>query len=447
MIVLTETTDNLQVVLGGAVTTNQLRCFSVWRDVTTTAYTPGRTPTNTNNTTDVNIVAAPLASTQRVVDFVNIYNSDTVAAVVTIKFDANGTEYVLWSGSLQSGEAVQYIEGAGWTRLSNTGTPQVNTSGPIDVQSDITAGAGTWTKPTTFTPKFTQVIAYGAGGGGGGGSSQTGAVVRSGGCGGGGGAQAWRTYLTSDLSTTESFSVGTGGTAGTAGASGADGGAGGAGGNTTFSSGAKLLTAFGGGGGAFGDNAASAGAGGAGGGLAAAGGTGTTSAATGGGPGAPATPNGGCGANSLATAGSPICAEYGGGAGGGHTNVPANGLGGSSLFGGAGGGCGAGATVTPALIAATAGGGHVVTAGTGGAIGTSGAAPTAGTAGTNGSMYTGGYGGGGGGGTITANTTGGAGGKGGSHGGGGGGGGVGSNAGLGGAGGAGGDGAIYIISW
>lgn len=448
MIVLTETTDNLQAVLGGSVTTNQMRCLSSWRDITTTAYTPGRTVTNTNNTTDVNVVPAPGGSTQRVVDFVSIYNADTVSQTLTVKFDANGTEYTIWSGSLASGESVQYVDGQGWERLSSSGSVQIYQGGPTDLQSWTTAGAKTWTKPTTFTPKFTLVILYGAGGGGGGGASQTGGVVRTGGCGGGGGARVERTYLTADLSSTEAVSVGTGGTAGSAGASGADGTAGTAGGNTTFSSGTqKLLTAFGGGGGQLGDNAASAGAGGAGGGAGSAGGSGTASAATGGGPGPTATPCGGCGANSLNTAGTPALAEYGGGAGAGHTNVPANGPGGGSMYGGCGGGCGGGATVTPALIAATEGGSHRLLAGGGGAIGTSGAAPTAGTAGTDCSMYVGGTGGGGGGATITAATTGGAGGNGGAGGGGGGGGGVGSNTGLGGAGGTGGSGAAYILSW
>ena len=120
MLVLANTTDTIEVVLGGTVTTNQLRCVSAWRDVTTTAYTPGRTVTNTNNTTAVAAVAAPGASTQRVVDLLSIFNADTVAAKVTISLDDNGTEYELWSGTLASGETVTYCDGAGWSRTSGT---------------------------------------------------------------------------------------------------------------------------------------------------------------------------------------------------------------------------------------------------------------------------------------------------------------------------------------
>ena len=126
MLVLTATTDNLQAVLGGAVTTNQLRCVSSWRDVTTTAYTPGRTVTNTNNTTDVNIVPAPAASTQRVVDFVSVYNYDTVNATVTIKFDDNGTEYIIFKATLVTGGRLEYTSEGGWQVYNDTNITTLN---------------------------------------------------------------------------------------------------------------------------------------------------------------------------------------------------------------------------------------------------------------------------------------------------------------------------------
>lgn len=114
MLILANTTDNLQVVLGGAVNSNELQVMTCWRDITTSAFTPGRTVTNTNGTTDVNAVPAPAASTQRVVDFLSVYNADDADATVTIKLDANGTEYVLWKDTLNPGDSVQYIEGAGF---------------------------------------------------------------------------------------------------------------------------------------------------------------------------------------------------------------------------------------------------------------------------------------------------------------------------------------------
>jgi hypothetical protein len=114
MIILTETTDNLQLVLGDAVTANQLQCITSWRDITATAYTPGRTVISSNGTTDVNIVGSPAASTQRVIDMISIYNADTVPATVTIKLDANGTEYIIYKQTIANGEFIKYVEGAGW---------------------------------------------------------------------------------------------------------------------------------------------------------------------------------------------------------------------------------------------------------------------------------------------------------------------------------------------
>lgn len=121
MIILTNTTDNLQAVLAGNVSANQLQCIASYRDVTTTTYTPGRVLTSTNNTTDVNIVTAPTASTQRVVDYISVYNSDTANATITVKYDANGTEYILFKTTLGTTERLEYTNEKGWQVYTNTG--------------------------------------------------------------------------------------------------------------------------------------------------------------------------------------------------------------------------------------------------------------------------------------------------------------------------------------
>lgn len=119
MIVLDTTTDNLQIVLDKAITTDQLQCVSSWRDITTSWYTPWRTVMNTNSTTDVNIVPAPWASTQRVIDSVSIYNKDTVIAQVTIKIDANWTEYIITQVALAPNERLEYTEKKWWRVFNN----------------------------------------------------------------------------------------------------------------------------------------------------------------------------------------------------------------------------------------------------------------------------------------------------------------------------------------
>ena len=121
MIILSEQTDNLQAVLAESVTANQLRCSAFWRDVTTTTFTPGRTLVLTNNSTDVNIVPAPGASTQRIIDYISIYNADTTNADVTIKLDANGTEYILFKGIIATGEMLMYNDKNGFTVMTISG--------------------------------------------------------------------------------------------------------------------------------------------------------------------------------------------------------------------------------------------------------------------------------------------------------------------------------------
>ena len=115
MIILSATTDKLEINLGGAVTTNELRSLVSWRDVTTTTYTPGRTVALSSGASDVDISGSPASSTQRVVDLINVYNADTVVQTVTITYDANGTEYVLWTGVVPVGETLSYVEGVGWS--------------------------------------------------------------------------------------------------------------------------------------------------------------------------------------------------------------------------------------------------------------------------------------------------------------------------------------------
>lgn len=117
MIVLTETTDAIEVKLGAAATSDEPDIVASWRDITTTAYTPGRTVTTTNGTTPVDAVTGPGASTQRVVDMLNVRNVDTAAATVTVSFDANGTEYVLFRDTLQVGDTLHYADGVGFEIL------------------------------------------------------------------------------------------------------------------------------------------------------------------------------------------------------------------------------------------------------------------------------------------------------------------------------------------
>lgn len=125
MIVLSQTTDKIQIVLSATVATNQAQCATSWRDITSApSYTAGRSLANTNNTTDVDLIAAPAAGAQRVIDYISAYNADTAAITITVKYDASGTDYILWKGTLQTLERLEYENGKGWT-ITNAAGAQV----------------------------------------------------------------------------------------------------------------------------------------------------------------------------------------------------------------------------------------------------------------------------------------------------------------------------------
>ena len=122
MLILATTTDKIQVLLTSAVTTNQLDCIATYKDISTTAYS-GSSPTlvTTNNTTAVDLVPAPASNVQRIVDFISVYNADTVNAVVTVRINRNGSTGVLFKCTLATNELLVYVEGKGWNIHSSSG--------------------------------------------------------------------------------------------------------------------------------------------------------------------------------------------------------------------------------------------------------------------------------------------------------------------------------------
>lgn len=146
MIVLDTTSKVIQVVLAGAITTNQLRVTSHYDDNTTTAFTPGSNRVATNNTTAVTAVAAPAASTQRNVHQLEVYNADTVSATVTVQaYDGTNTDPIV-RVALATTETLHY--GAGqWCVTDASGQIKNGTVVPDGDKGDITVSASgaTWT--------------------------------------------------------------------------------------------------------------------------------------------------------------------------------------------------------------------------------------------------------------------------------------------------------------
>jgi hypothetical protein len=126
MIILANTTDKLEAILAGAVTTNQFPCYISWRDRTSTTFIAGRTLINTNSANAVDISGSPGESTQRIIDKICVFNDDTANGTVTIRYNANNTTYVLIKTTLAPGESLMYVEGEGFFVLATTGARKLS---------------------------------------------------------------------------------------------------------------------------------------------------------------------------------------------------------------------------------------------------------------------------------------------------------------------------------
>lgn len=123
---LTTTNDKLQIVLGGAITTNQLQCLTTYKIYTTTTTTDGKLAVNTNNTTDVDLAGPPSSGETYDIQNINIYNNDTVSATVIIKLDVSGTETKLYSATVGTNEVLSWSAEGGWKNTTSSLTPQLN---------------------------------------------------------------------------------------------------------------------------------------------------------------------------------------------------------------------------------------------------------------------------------------------------------------------------------
>lgn len=105
MILLTGTTESLQVVLDAAPATNQLPCTASYADQGGSA---GDNSVLTNGVTAVTIVSAPAAGVSRVINSVQIPNADTATRIVTVNKVVSGTPYRVAKITLPTGYQLSY---------------------------------------------------------------------------------------------------------------------------------------------------------------------------------------------------------------------------------------------------------------------------------------------------------------------------------------------------
>ncbi len=126
MITLTNITDSIQIVLSDDIASSELSCVVSYRDTTTSSIVPQNQLISTSGTTPVNLVDSPSASTQRLVEYISVFNSDRNGSEVTISFSDNGTLYTLHKCILEVGDKLEYSHKIGFRVISNTGSPKTS---------------------------------------------------------------------------------------------------------------------------------------------------------------------------------------------------------------------------------------------------------------------------------------------------------------------------------
>src|SRR5215471_10063733 len=173
MLLLTSTTDQLQVVTSSAATTN---VHASWVDTNTAAgtVTPGRTNTNIAAAATTGVAGSPVSGVQRNVKSLHVRNAHaTLVNTITVQHTDGTTIAQLYQHLLNPGDSLEYTDQGGFSVTSGTPTP------PVAVQ--VFTASGTYTPNPKLILALVECVGGGAAGGG-----QAGAVNWSYQCAGGG---------------------------------------------------------------------------------------------------------------------------------------------------------------------------------------------------------------------------------------------------------------------
>ena len=103
VLILDTTTRKIEAKIAGAPATTNPDFVASWADNTDSAFTEGNSNGALNGSTLVDVVIAPAASTRRVIKSITIFNRDTAAVTLTVYYNDNATQRVIFSGTVAAG--------------------------------------------------------------------------------------------------------------------------------------------------------------------------------------------------------------------------------------------------------------------------------------------------------------------------------------------------------
>lgn len=151
MILLTATTDKIQVITSAAVTVDVHVSFMDASNAVPPVVqgdTMGRLNTAITTATTTDICAAPASNDVRNVKTINIRNKHASTATdVTVQFNQNATLFELFKVTLLAGQTCEYVEGIGWYVV----TSQAKLNKMMYVTSDYINATTSFTDITGLT--------------------------------------------------------------------------------------------------------------------------------------------------------------------------------------------------------------------------------------------------------------------------------------------------------
>ncbi len=135
------TTDAIQVVLGGAVTTNELKVYCAYTKRGHNGPFGKTNPTTTSGATAVTAMPAPDAGEVHEVDYLSVYNKDTVTQTVYVQHYDGTNITILKKRAVAAGQSLTYNRATGWNDAVLTpGTTDVDIGGDSAVTGNQTVG-------------------------------------------------------------------------------------------------------------------------------------------------------------------------------------------------------------------------------------------------------------------------------------------------------------------
>jgi len=104
ILVLDGTAISIQVAMSGAAATTNPTFVATYADNAGSGITEGATDGALNGSTDVSVVPAPTGTNRRVVKDITIFNGDTAAVTIFVKYDNNATQRTLAKVTLAVGD-------------------------------------------------------------------------------------------------------------------------------------------------------------------------------------------------------------------------------------------------------------------------------------------------------------------------------------------------------